>query len=563
MAAELDDAATLAAERGASAVAAELAEQALRLTPPESGDRHRRALATARAHHAAGEWTRARTIATALLAEAEVGSVRADALVLLAELESVGRAVPLLEEALGEAVSRPALQAEIHCRLAWATRFSKGYVSALEHARAALELAEGLDDDVLRARARIVQAILGCIVGDADAPARAAGAGRRLRERLRRRATRAGGDVGRRENLRAILAEGARHAPGSSASTATRSSATSLGAPARSGACRGSSSGPDAGRSRPSTPPARSISRSSTGSRCRRTTFRSRSSPFIAASSTWRGAIRNAPSRWPRISSVLRPPQHLAILGLVALGSGDASGAAAWFDEADRQAAALGWGEPSIRWWAADQVELLLELGRIDDAVPVLDLWEADAARLGREWVLAQVTRCRGLVAAAGGDLEHALAGLERAVTEHEAVGDPFGRARALLALGVVRRRGHQKRLARETLEAAAGAFETIGAAGWAHKARAELARIGGRRPGGVELTPTERRLADARGPGPLEQGDRSRTLRDPEDGRYGVVAPVREARRPLAHRADSLPCRAAREQSVGILRLSAGAAGS
>ncbi len=102
----------------------------------------------------------------------------------------------------------------------------------------------------------------------------------------------------------------------------------------------------------------------------------------------------------------LQPPQHLAILGLVAWGRGDAPGAAAWLDRADRAAAALGWGEPSIRWWSADLVEVLLDLGRIDDAVRVLDRWEADATRLGREGVLAHVSRCRGLVAAAQGDLE-------------------------------------------------------------------------------------------------------------------------------------------------------------
>ena len=56
VAAVLDDAASLAADRGAAAVAAELAEQALRLTPPEDRDeRHRRELAAARAHVAAGE----------------------------------------------------------------------------------------------------------------------------------------------------------------------------------------------------------------------------------------------------------------------------------------------------------------------------------------------------------------------------------------------------------------------------------------------------------------------------------------------------------------------------
>ena len=171
VACELDEAAGLAVDRGASAVAAELAEQALRLTPPSAGaERHRRALVAARAHHAAGEWTRARTIAADLLREAEIGSLRAEALILLAELETVDHAVALLEEALEEAGSRPALQSVIHCRLAWATRFRKGYVRALEHARVAFELADELDDHVLRARAQTVEAILGWMVGEADAP---------------------------------------------------------------------------------------------------------------------------------------------------------------------------------------------------------------------------------------------------------------------------------------------------------------------------------------------------------------------------------------------------------
>src|SRR5262249_11121301 len=117
-AAVLEDAAALAAERGASAVAAELAEHAVRLTPPAAdAERRRRALAAARAHHAAGEWTRARTITTELLAEADIGPLRAEALVLRAELEGLHRNAALLEEALGEAVSRPALQSVVQCRL--------------------------------------------------------------------------------------------------------------------------------------------------------------------------------------------------------------------------------------------------------------------------------------------------------------------------------------------------------------------------------------------------------------------------------------------------------------
>ena len=134
-------------------------------------------------------------------------------------------------------------------------------------------------------------------------------------------------------------------------------------------------------------------------------------------------------------------------------------------------------------------------MGRIEDAVRLLDTWQADAARVAREWVLAHATRCRGLVAAARGDVEQALTLLAGAAIEHEAIGDPFGRARALLALGTIRRRAREKRSAREAIEAARDGFETIGASGWAAKTHAELGRISGRtRAEG--LTAAERRVA-------------------------------------------------------------------
>ena len=84
---------------------------------------------------------------------------------------------------------------------------------------------------------------------------------------------------------------------------------------------------------------------------------------------------------------------------------------------------------------------------------------------------------------------------LEHAVAHHERVSDPFGRARALLALGIVRRRQRQKRAAHDAIGAALAEFEQLGAASWIEKARAELGRIGGRtREEG--LTAAERRVA-------------------------------------------------------------------
>jgi hypothetical protein len=98
VAATLDTMVVPALERGAAATAAELAEHALRLTPPEESDaRTRRAVAAARAHHASGEWTDARAMLGDLLVEVEEGPARAEALMVLAELESLDRSVALLE----------------------------------------------------------------------------------------------------------------------------------------------------------------------------------------------------------------------------------------------------------------------------------------------------------------------------------------------------------------------------------------------------------------------------------------------------------------------------------
>jgi DNA-binding CsgD family transcriptional regulator len=497
IAAVLDESVRLAADRGAPAVAAELAEHALRLTPPGAGaERRCRALAAARAHQAAGEWTRARAIATDLVAETHVGSLRPEALLLLSELESVDRAVALLEEALRDPSAPAALQAVVHCRLAWLRRFKEDwYEQALAHAHAALKLAEELDDDVLRGRAEVVRSTIGWIVGDAETPELAA--------RAHEFATAVGGEQ--------LVQE------------ATSAFVNTLVWSFRTDEARALlESEHEEWRERDEPRSARALWGLSwvefwAGRWPLAAEYAARARDIsvqyglevpqdylpMALVAVHRGQLSLAREHSKRALALaeeqlgLHPPQHLAILGLVALGSGDAAGAAALLDKADRQAAALGWGEPSIRWWSADYLELLLELGRSDDAVRVLDAWEGDAARLGREWVLAHVTRSRGIMAAARGDLEQAVALLERAAVEHKDVGDPFGRARALLALGVVRRRDRQKRAAREAIEAAVEAFETIGAAGWAEQGRAELARIGGRRPRAEELTPTERRLAE------------------------------------------------------------------
>src|SRR5207247_7562281 len=99
------------------------------------------------------------------------GPLRAEALLVLAEFQHDDLAVPLLEEAVREAASHPALQALIHIRLAAAERFRKGFAGALDGTRAALVLADRIGDDVLRFKALAQLSWLGGMVGDAEAPA--------------------------------------------------------------------------------------------------------------------------------------------------------------------------------------------------------------------------------------------------------------------------------------------------------------------------------------------------------------------------------------------------------
>jgi DNA-binding NarL/FixJ family response regulator len=73
----------------------------------------------------------------------------------------------------------------------------------------------------------------------------------------------------------------------------------------------------------------------------------------------------------------------------------------------------------------------------------------------------------------------------------------PFERSRTLLALGTAQRRSRERRAARESLQQALAAFEQLGAAIWAARARSELGRIAGRAPGSGQLTAAERRVAE------------------------------------------------------------------
>jgi DNA-binding NarL/FixJ family response regulator len=93
--------------------------------------------------------------------------------------------------------------------------------------------------------------------------------------------------------------------------------------------------------------------------------------------------------------------------------------------------------------------------------------------------------------------VDGAFAQLERAVELSEDSPVTLERGRALLCRGAMHRRARHKREARTSLEAALAEFDAIGASAWADRARAELAKVGGRPPSAGLLTPTESRVAE------------------------------------------------------------------
>jgi DNA-binding CsgD family transcriptional regulator len=185
-----------------------------------------------------------------------------------------------------------------------------------------------------------------------------------------------------------------------------------------------------------------------------------------------------------------------AVLGFLELSLGDLAEADRYLRPLPAELASMGFFEPSLSLAPPNAVEVLVEFGELAEARRLVDDMERQATSLDSVWTLAQAWRGRGLIAAAEGDIASSLAAFERSLALHDQVASPFERARTLFDRGRVQRRAKQKRASRESLEAALGVFEELGARLWAEKARTELSRIGGRAPAGG-LTPTEQRIAE------------------------------------------------------------------
>ena len=493
IAAVVEGAAASALARGAPIAAAELAEHAARLTPPTAvADLRRRKGALPRAHLAAGDVHRALSLAGNLAGAFPAGPARAEALVVLSDVELVSgggheRAIELRREALREPGLTLRLQAELHQWLGDMVRMTEGLAVAEVHARTALQLAEELDDDGLQASSLSVLAVLrfnganpdALMLGE-EAYERAAAAGD---ARQRRRAAFALAHILvwslERDRARALLQGLCAEFANDELNSAGPLWYLSL---VELWASRFTAAADYADR-------VEQIQQQYAIDDVDRTvTF------LLLLVAAHVGDLDRANELADRFRAAWA-------WGLVKFWRGDTAEALEHFAEALEHFAAAGAGgggirDPTMNWVYGEHAEALVEAGQIDEASELLDRWESDAVRVGRIWALARVARGRALVAAARGDVVEAQTLLERLVDRYADVEDPFGRARALLTLGLVRRRARQKRAARDAIEAAVAAFDEMGAAGWAAKARAELGRIGGRtREEG--LTAAERRVAE------------------------------------------------------------------
>jgi len=169
-----------------------------------------------------------------------------------------------------------------------------------------------------------------------------------------------------------------------------------------------------------------------------------------------------------------------ADLGLLELSIGDAAAALPPLRRARELAERFAIDDPSMLTFLLDEVEAHALLDDAASATAVLMAFDRRCAGNRSPWIVPLALRARGLVEAAGLDLETARATLERAVAHEHDLPFPLDRARTRLWLGRILYRLQHRLEARAELADALARFEELGALLWAERARDELDWAGG-----------------------------------------------------------------------------------
>jgi len=504
VAAALEKAALRARARGAPRPAALMLDRASELTPSDHPeDALRRAVDAAYLHFEAGDSPRAEAQLRAVIAELPPGRVRARALMRLARVrayEALAEAAGLFLQAVEEAEGDREILAVAHEGVAtclW--RLYERLDESVEHAELAAGLALELGDDALAGEALGTCLVAEVLLGRKTATKTAtralalqsAAEDRRVLAQPRF-AVAAGylGYIGEHERARDELLQMLRR----SSDLGEESSPPLLLVLLGHVEC-------ELGQLQ--TALTRALEAQDASEQAGQHTVLAHSLALESLVEAQQGRAEQVRAAAQRALSLVpetggRGAEHVATaaLGHLELSLGAAHAAVARLEPIVAFARREAIAEPGAITFVVDQIEALIELGRREEAVELLDWYEGNARRLERAAALANSARCRGSLAAQAGDLEDALEAYEGALDWHAKVEVPLDRGRTLLALGAAQRRMKRRREARTTLEEALAVFEGIGAALWAERARAELKRISGRAATPGALTPAEERVA-------------------------------------------------------------------
>jgi DNA-binding CsgD family transcriptional regulator/tetratricopeptide (TPR) repeat protein len=493
VAAILDRGALRAQARGATDMAAQLAERALALTSPDDNEAiHRRALTAGIHAVSAGDRARARDLFEQASSRARPGESRAESLVRLAELATplkVGLAI--CADARAEAGDDPSLLSRIHRTWGAIAYFVGDVKDAEEHATTAVALAHKAGDPTVLAMA----------MGELGHWTFCAGGGVRRdlfdravaldsspnasapRSHLATVLMDSGDFAASRPMLEVLVAEAMRLGD-LHAAAVHRFHLAELTAWAGDWAL--------------------AIEHANESLSLRQNLDQPSAPLYVkamchACQGRVDEAIREAQAGLAdaeRADDVVFIMQNLHVLGFVALSMGDHLLAHAHLGRATDLL--------RVRWnrefgdchFVPDEIESVIALGELDRAEELVQWMEEVGARTQRPWTLATGARCRAQILAARGDLDRALRAIEVALDAHERLPMPFQLARTRLLKGTIERRLRKRADASTTLASALSTFDLLGAPLWAIKAQHEIDRIGVRSGAQQSLTPVELQIA-------------------------------------------------------------------
>lgn len=515
VAAQLEQAAERAGDRGAPDAAAELVERALALTP-DAGDRVRRMGLLA--HHAlrAGDAVRAGSVLEEALGAASPGDARAAVLRQLGQVRILSgdwdAGDRLFAEALTEVRDDDRLGIEIRLQLAGVSNITgRNWEAGAAHAFEAMRQADALGDDAVLART-LGPFLTWTDLTGADLPAdavprvaslEAASARLRTMDRAAFDLANIRGGAGDLDGMRRgylTLIDEAERVGDYSSLPFLLASVTQADFVA--GEVELAMERLDrAGRLARTTGLRTALAAVLVG----RTRLHARLGDADAAWSAGRQALDIvAETGWIHGEPSVR--RDLALLELSRRDPESALGALGGFGAAPGTP-----GVPWILWHSYVRAEALIALGRLDEARAQLDGWLRHAPFRSSPARMRHVTRTTALLAAAEGDMAEADRLLAAAEAVFAGTHDRWAIARTALAAAEIHRRARRRGRAREALIGARDAFEALGARLWAAYAGEQLARVAGTRERADGLTPTQLQVAELAASGLTNQevGDR------------------------------------------------------